>query len=219
MTNGIVIFILWLLSGCAVAQVGLCEDPKTQRIEWPRPLGLFVEMTACRVGEVQFQVTIRLLSNGHLVEIKRIDAEGNAFVPFADLALDIDDDGVADLGVATGKGRSGDGMHYWLLKDRPLRLIDVGEAPMLSRSSSKPYTLWALVPGSGEIQATRLDYAFTAGRLIQVRSIHLSPIPDGVYRASIVKIPENKNVVMGTELVYLMSKQNAQSCMDGGPCD
>lgn len=157
--------------------------------------------------------------NGRVLQVMEADAEGESLAPFADAALDIDEDGIDDLGVATGKGRSGGGMHYWLMRESTLQLIDIGDAPMLSRSLSKPRTLWALVPGSGEIQATRVDYALIAGVLMQVRAIQLSPLPDGAYLASILKRSETGSAVLEKDAVRFMSEQDAQDCMDGGPCD
>lgn len=189
-----------------------------ERIEM-QPPDTFVEVAACRVREGQFSVVVWLMLNGRVVQVMEIDAEGESLAPFADVVLDIDEDGIADLGVAIGKGRSGNGMRYWLMRERLLQLIDIGEAPMLSRSSCEPCTLWALVSGSGEIKAARVDYALIAGVLMQVRAIQLSPLPDGAYLASILKRSETGSAVLEKDAVRFMSEQDAQDCMDGGPCD
>jgi hypothetical protein len=99
-------------------------------------------------------------------------------------------------------------------------LIRVGEAPRLSLSLSTdgnrfPY---ALVPGSGEVQATRVEYRVSDGQLRRVRSLQFVPIDD--FRTEVREMLHGDSVGSPSNepRVRLASNEAAQRCMDGGSC-
>lgn len=179
---------------------------------------LVLRASSCPVGESSFHVTVELIAGGNVTQRERLTGEGLAYAPSIDQSVDVDGDGVRDVGVANGAGRAGDGTVYWLVKGDPPRLIRVGEAPRLSLSTDGNRFLYALVPGSGEVQATRVEYRVSDGQLRRVRSLQFVPIDD--FRTEVREMLHGNSVGSPSNepRVRLASNEAAQRCMDGGSC-
>lgn len=196
-----------------------CESPATIQALMEPSGPVVLRASSCRTGEGKFDVTLELLVGGVVTQMEHAAAEGTAYEPSIDLSLDIDGDGVPDVGVVNGAGRAGDGMAYWLVKGRSRRLVRAGEAPRLSLSTDGKRTLYALIPGSGEVQATRVEYRVNDEQLQRVRSLQFVPID-----ALRTEVREWNHVAPagsapGKEQgVQLIGSDAAQRCMDGGPC-
>ncbi|MCA9233043.1 MAG: hypothetical protein KDA57_20520 [Planctomycetales bacterium] len=210
---------LCVLEGCTLASAQSCAEFKREMFALQRPSAAAIEVTNCRRARNEYVVSVRLISDAGSTEAQQISAEGEALVLFVDTSLDINNDGVPDLGIATGKGRSGDGMHYWLLGKNLLSLIDVGEAPMLKRSLVGRRPLWALVPGSGEVQATRIEYDLSLGALLQTKAIQFIPQLDSSYRVSVwVRSGTGSGGWLVEKPTLFLSEADARECMEGGKC-
>jgi hypothetical protein len=177
-----------------------------------------VVVTSCKLAKDEYDVVVDEYKNGETLQQIKFTAEGIAYLPTIDFSLDINADGIPDVGVATGKGRAGDGMHYWLQLATPLRLVDVGEAPQLSTGTTAARILFALVPGGGEIQSTRVDYELRDGLLAPVRAYQFKFQPAGGFQMTSLRPQKSESSSWNAEWSENISEEGAQACMTGGPC-
>ncbi|MFZ5550584.1 MAG: hypothetical protein ACOZJX_17945 [Pseudomonadota bacterium] len=210
-----VIAFVFLVSGCA-ASAAVCKNQVAAKAPLD-PAGLVVlHVASCPVDEGSFDVALEVRTGSKVTQRERTTAEGLAYGLSIDQSVDIDGDGTRDVGVANGAGRAGDGMNYWLVKRNPVYLVRIGEAPRLSLSSDGKRILYALVPGSGEVQATRVEYQLVAGQLRRVRSLQFVPIDD--VRTEIRELLHVDGASGKEQSGRLATSEEAQRCMDGGPC-
>lgn len=211
-----------VVSGCPADAAGVkdgsCNGLVTAQALLASDGPVVLHASSCPIGKDSFDVTVELLTGGNVTQRERLTGEGLAYVLSIDTSLDVDGDGVRDVGIANGGGRAGDGMLYWLVKGDPPRLIRVGEAPRLSLSTDGHRFLYALVPGSGEVQATRVDYRVSDGQLRRVRSLQFVPIDDLRTEVREMVHGDSAGSPSKEHRVRLTGSEAAQRCMDGGSC-
>lgn len=84
----------------------------------------------------------------------------------------IDLNGGPDLAVATGKGRGGDGMHYWKMDKKNFRYIDLGEGPALMHD--KGGNFFTTISSAGKFQFIRYNYDHNASSIRVISGIGLN---------------------------------------------
>lgn len=195
-----------------------CIEPATITAVIDAKLGAKVVAKACRIDIEKYRITLRVISRNKLLQTATVEARGEAYQLSLDTTVDINLDGVSDLGVTTGKGRAGDGMHYWVVAAKPARLIDTGEAPRLNRTTTGQKLLFALIPSGGEIQSTRIEYEFTNFALVPTRSIQFRPGTDGTYEITVLERMPGEGLAWRATSTQRISEEQAQACMSGAPC-
>jgi hypothetical protein len=209
------------LSGCAVVVSGgttICESPQTASLTLDSTNSVVLLGRSCPSADDKHYVSLELLVEGEVVQKEHMNAEGFAYVISIDHSVDIDNDGIRDIGIANGAGRAGDGMTYWLLKHRPFRLLSAGEASRLSLSTDGKSVLYSLVTGSGDIQATRLEYQIMEGQLRQNRALQFVPLNDVSFEIRELIRSDSAAQSWQPRGVKRASSDEAQRCMDGGRC-
>jgi hypothetical protein len=202
-----------------IACASPAEDPGCVRVSAAHPaVQTTVVVTSCELAKDKYEVEVDEYKNGEKLQRMKFTAEGIAYQPAIDLSLDINSDGIPDVGVTTGKGRAGDGMHYWLQLATPPGLVDVGEAPQLSTGTSGARLLFALVPGGGDIQSTRIDYELRGGLLAPVRAYQFKFRPAGGFEMTSLRPQTSESSSWNAEWSKNISDEGAQVCMSGGSC-
>jgi hypothetical protein len=198
----------------------LCDQPVTTTAVLNAAGTVAIRSGSCPAGGDKFHVVLELVVDGKVAQTEQLSAEGIAYTVSIDSSLDIDGDGVQDVGVANGAGRGGDGMVYWVLKRDPFRLMRAGEAPRLSLSTDGGRTLYALVPGSGDVQATRSEYQVREGQLRRTRALQFVPIDDANTEIrELVHANSSASEASWTQKnIRRVSGEEARRCMDGGVC-
>lgn len=195
-----------------------CIERTTLTAVMDQKIGTKVVARACRIAIGEYRITLRVISRNKLIQTVTAEARGEAYQLSLDTSIDINLDGVPDLAIATGKGRAGDGMHYWVMAANPARLIDVGEAPRLTRTTTEQKLLFALIPSGGEIQSTRVEYKFTNYALVPTRAIQFRPGTDGTYEITVLECMPREGLVWRLTGTQRISEKQAQACMSGAPC-
>lgn len=194
-----------------------CEDPQSLQASIGAGESLVLRAASCAAGPDRHRVTLELLAGRDLVHRESFYAGGLAFSLAATTSLDIDGDGIPDVGVANGAGRAGDGMMYWLLKRRPYRLLPVGEAPLLALTADGRSVPYALIPGSDDVIATRMEYAVTQGKLHPTRSLMFAPLESGEWELR-EAIPTDTDGEWISRRSIRAAPERLRSCMEGGVC-
>lgn len=216
----ILIYVLMLGIGVSTTShaSSQCIEPTTITAVIDAKIGAKVVAQACRISIGKYRITLRVISRNKLLQTVKVEGEGEAYHLSIDTSVDINLDGVSDLGVATGKGRAGDGMHYWVVAAKPARLLDLGEAPRLTRPTSEQKLLFALIPSGGEIQSTRVEYEFTNSALVPTRAIQFRPGTDGTYEITVLDCIPGEALAWRLTSTQRISEEQAQACMSGAPC-
>jgi len=218
----IVVILLGLLisqSGCASTKASAsCKDPQLASIELDSTPSMTLEGVACSLDNDKYLVTLTVLHSGRIVEGKTMGAEGNSYVLSIDNSVDIDGDGILDISVSNGMGRAGDGMTYWLVKSSPPYLTGVGDAPKLAPAGGSQKTIYALIPGGGDILATRIEYQIMNGRLRQTRALQFVFFDEKTVevRELIQAADEDGAWMQGKS--QRISRSEADRCMAGEEC-
>ncbi len=105
------------------------------------------------------------------------------------------------------------GMWYWVFDKDSRSYKFVGEASMLRQSKVKNGLLFAIVSGSGDVQATRYSYRIKGGKLAMVGAISFTPVDDA-YDISLMTCASGFRCREVGRLKDIPSER-AQKCMEG----
>ncbi|MBN3725211.1 hypothetical protein [Burkholderia sp. Ac-20379] len=101
---------------------------------------------------------------------RQLNYEGSGFVPTIDTEIAFGSRDFQGIGIGTGAGRDGDGMHYFVIKNDDL--IDLGEVPQLQKNSFDDGMYSALTTSSGDkYQSVRYFYKVLNGKLSAVKAV------------------------------------------------
>lgn len=212
---------LILLLSCGLFTVGAgAADSCSKSIHTPlrdsiRPV--ILRVTSCSAADDGFNLVLELHEKGNTLQKDYMKAQGLAYEVSIEQSLDLDGDGIRDVGIVNGTGRDGDGRTYWLFKSNPLRLIRAGDAPDLS-FSEPDHGLYALVPGGGEVQATRVEYQMKDGQLKAKRALQFVPMNDAGFEIREQIRTESPELTWKAGAVKRATNEEGQRCMDGGAC-
>lgn len=160
------------LTGQATTQSPDCErDERLEEASNGLPNTHFVA-TSCGKNDGTGVVEVRVFRSGKPTQKLSTPYDSPSYTILLDTSIDIDNDGIPDLALATGAGRAGDGMHYWRYNPASYKYISAGEAPFLTRCKKlQSDTFYNLASTSGRLQSVRTKYRFENGRIAPVSAI------------------------------------------------
>lgn len=140
---------------------------------------------------------------------------GEGFSPEIDESIDFNGDGIPDLGLSNGGGRSGDGFDYWWYDSSDLKYKKLGDFSRLTIDKSQPGTFFSMVSSTDQYYARRYNFTFHSGKLTRDSVYGFSHCADGPECIEVVVL-EPKNA-SGKRKRFLPG--DVEKCMDGSaPC-
>ncbi|MEM5367068.1 hypothetical protein V4C53_13635 [Paraburkholderia azotifigens] len=113
------------------------------------------------------------------------------------------------VGISTGGGRDGNGMHYWMVRKTGV-LIDLGDAPALSINPFEANSFSALVTSSNSpYQSILYFYQVKKDKLIATKAVGF--IPKGNVVRSLSVLPDGQFQVLRARR---LSQKQYLSCQD-----
>lgn len=134
-----------------------------------------------------------------------------SYSPKIDPGIDLTSGNGRSVGISNGRGRSGDGMWYWIFDKKSKLFKYAGEAPRLQPSRTKPGLFFATESGSGEVQSTRFNYRLKNDRLTMVGAVEFVPVNDE-YEISVITCSSDSRCWEIKRLKNI-SAERAQRCM------
>lgn len=159
-------------------------------------------------------ITISTGDSKKTQEILRYDQEGYS------LSLDTDisfgNPRMQGVGVATGGGRDGNGMHYWAI-DNSAEVIDLGDAPFLKQDSFVKDSYSALVTSSGSsYQSILYFYKIRDGKLVPAQAVGFQTGSQGNVASLLTILPGDKFEMKSTRR---LSRKEYDACENSEiPC-
>ncbi|WP_143746437.1 hypothetical protein [Caballeronia catudaia] len=141
--------------------------------------------------------------------------------PYADSAYSLSIDNSIDfdggksqgLGVSTGAGRDGDGMHYWKISKNGRLIQDLGDAPRLRNDKFMKGYLSGLVSSGGEYQSFRYFYQVDHGRLVVKRAMGFNSTDSSSVNVTSMSVRNGQDFI--TERKTVLTEERAQQCQNG----
>lgn len=208
----LLVVLLSVLSTSSLASKGCIHgDSKEVHIARSKENGSVVKIDYCWRGGTG-DVVIDLI-NDRIQQKYKFIVDNEAYSIGVNSSIDLTGQGGRDLGIANGKGRSGEGMWYWIFDGNSRSYKFVGEAPLLRRSKAKNGPLFAIVSGSGDVQATRYSYRIKGGKLAVVGAISFTPVDDAYDISLMICASDIRCGEVGR--LKNISSERAQKCMEG----
>lgn len=190
-----------------------CKNAQIEHAILQRPSGGAVEAVACSTSETTGDVTVTFLLNGNRMAAERTTYESDAYVLSIDTTNRFGKTNEQGVGVSTGRDRDGNGMHYWKIADNGMRLIDLGEAPILTRDRHFKETYSALASSSGDYQSVRYFYEIRDNAFVAVKAIGFSTPNPNQFLATSMLFGKDGHVIIVRKRRLLLA--NGISCMNG----
>jgi hypothetical protein len=160
-------------------------------------------------GDIRIDILIR----GKRKETLVAKYVRSAYVLRLDTSIKIDEDGSQGLGVSTGQGKDGTGMHYWKISKRGAPAVDLGDAPSVAPDRFRHGNFSALVTSSGKFQSIRYFYEVVRRHLFATSAVGFAVSANGTHLAtSMIRSPEGRFMEIG---VKELSAEAANQCMSG----
>ncbi|WOD15825.1 hypothetical protein [Paraburkholderia kirstenboschensis] len=186
---------LFLLLTSPVSIAVECSDGQTAEARLPESVGGTLSAKSCPASDNDGNITVTVFLKGVETTVQT-KYESNAYVLRLDTNIRFDAGSPVGIGVSTGKGRDGTGMHYWKMLPTGT-LIDLGEAPELVRDKFIPNAYSTLISGTGRYQSTRYFYEVRNNHLVPTRLVGFHPKDRDTYVAELVKIsPSGRTVLL-----------------------
>jgi hypothetical protein len=206
----LILFVL--LTTCLTAQAG-CNDAQIERAILQSPSHGTVEALACSTSETTGNVAITVSVNGNRMATVHTTYESNAYVPSIDTTIRFGKNHEQGFGVSTGRGRGGNGMHYWTISGNGAQLIDLGEAPALTRDPYSKETYSALIPSTGDYQSVRYFYEIKDNAFVAVKAIAFSTPNPKFFTVTTILFEKDGQVIIGRKRT--LSLKQGIACMEG----
>jgi hypothetical protein len=208
------VFLTKTLSACAE-----CEDQQVKEFNLRGLSDIKLLIKKCSLNDTSGNVTINVIKNNKTSQVLHSTFDSDSYVLDVNPDFIIDSSGGPDLAVATGKGRAGDGMHYWKIDKKNLQYTDLGEAPTLIHD--KDGNLFSLESSTGEFRSIRYNYNYGSSGMKIVSAIGFSQNgPPEKYEITHLK-PNPKSLEDKWESLdkITVPADIAEKCMDGtGAC-
>lgn len=156
------------------------------------------------------KTSIAFLKSGKTINLTS-SFSGEGFSPEIDESIDFNGDGIPDLGVSNGGGRSGDGFDYWWYDPSDLKYKSLGDFSRLTIDKSQAGTFFSIVSSTDQYYARRYNFIFRSGKLIRDSVYGFSHCADGPDCIEVVVI-EPKNAF--GKIKHLLPG-DVEKCMDG----
>jgi hypothetical protein len=129
------------------------------------------------------------------------------------LRTDIYFEGNQGIGVSTGAGRDGDGMHYWMLAEPGYDLVDLGDAPNIQVDQFSGNSYSALVSSDGsKYQSIRYFYSVVNNKIVPEKAIGFN-FDGGGYNVTLMSV--NANGDFDVRYSKGVSRREYISCQNG----
>jgi hypothetical protein len=175
--------------------------------------GIVTAATCGDGGDDGGSIKVRILADGKLVNTLFTRYESSAYVLTLDTTLRFGESRNQGLGVATGAGRDGNGMHYWRLSKNGHSAVDLGDAPGLTSDQFMRGTFSTLVSTTGVYQSYRYFYQVKRGRLTLTKAVGFKVDKVGRNQAVLMDVTlENKFIKVKS---VFLSAEKALMCQDG----
>jgi len=197
----------------------VCPRNQTRHtdIQISRELIVHLEVNSCDINENRgtVETTARI---GKKTQRFTFHYTASAYSINIDSSIDLDGDGIRDLGISNGEGRSGNGMSYWIFDITSKSYIYAGKSPTLQRESIDRRRLFSAESSSGEMQAIRYNYIIKNKKLEMTGAIGFIP-NDDIYEVSLMKCSRN-GLCKEKKRIKNIFPARAQGCMNGtASCD
>lgn len=208
-----ILFSLIFAVAWQVAAADGCMAVQRQSLRLDKKTDLRVQASVCAGADDDFALRVRLFEQSRLLQTQQFVVPGHSVLAL-DAALDINGDGIADVGIANGMGRAGDGMYYFVVDARRKRLLLAGDVPRLRWSRDDKPVLFALQPGSGAWFASRQEYDWQDSRLLLRRTIQIKALADDGYQLAFTGAD-------GATLApaQLATAARVEQCLSGRRCE
>lgn len=190
-----------------------CPDQQQISLSLPDMGNVTVRAKACSKSETTGQISIEVSTDREPESTLQTDYESSAYVLALNTSIRFDDGQSQGLGVATGRGRDGTGMHYWKIPQRGKPIVDLGEAPALQRDRFVRGAFSTLVSSSGKYQSIRYFYEVKNDRLTPTSAVGFRMVNSRAYAARFIHLSSSGNSTHGRQKI--LSLERATACMNG----
>lgn len=215
--NRIVAIIISLLSIHSLA-LSKCLNEEKKNLKIQGANGLEFSAFSCETSQSTYRILLQFYKNKKLVKVEKMNAKG-AYSLSINNDIDVNDDGIFDISVANGKGKSGGGMDYWLIRNQPPFMTSLGDFPEIKRSKTRNRVLYSVIPGGGEIISTRYEYKLFEGKLHVSRAITAKILSNGFYETQALSYDLKSKSWTPKGARANWSESQLSTCMSGGQCE
>ncbi|WP_233866503.1 hypothetical protein [Paraburkholderia adhaesiva] len=170
-----------------------------------------MQVHTCGKDQDRGIVYLNIVINGAAAKTANFEYASQAYS--LSIQTDISFNGNQGIGVSTGAGRNGDGMHYWMLTKPQGDLIDLGDAPALQQSPFADNSYSALMSSTDpRYQSIRYFYTLKDEKITPTTAVGFNS--DGInYVVTIMSVDaDGQFKVKHTRHV---SSKNYVSCQNG----
>lgn len=198
----------------ATAISGSCISTESQSatIKISAHLHAEISVSSCRRDALSGDVSVNIAIDDKKQEFV-LPYEASAYSLQMDTSMDLNNDGIPDLGLSNGGGRGGEGTWYWAFDKSNGVFAYLGEAPALRIDSSNSKKIFATVSGSGDVQAVRYNYVVRDLKLVISDAAAFTPTRNS-YRVSVMECIAT-SACRETRVIEKVPAPLAQRCMAG----
>ncbi|MFM0267797.1 hypothetical protein [Paraburkholderia sediminicola] len=210
----------YLTIACSLAFVTVHTRAEAECVDQQQADGNFRDLTnatvhaiACKQSDMTGDISIDVYFNGKQKTKLRTSYESPAYVLSLDMSIKFDEGTTQGLGVSTGKGRDGTGMHYWKIPKTGAPIVDLGDAPTLEPDAFMRGAFSTLVSSTGKYQSVRYFYEIKQDRIVVTKAVGFSLSNPRTYVSTLMAVaPSGESVVQRRRT---LSVEKANSCMAG----
>ncbi|MFM0730009.1 hypothetical protein PQQ52_05865 [Paraburkholderia sediminicola] len=213
-------FMRHLTIACSLAFLAIhakadagCVDQQKADGNLPGLTNATVRAIACNQSDMNGDISIDVYLNGKHATTLRTSYESPAYVLSLDTSIRFGEGTTQGLGVSTGKGRDGTGMHYWKIPKTGAPTVDLGDAPTLEPDDFMPGTFSTLVSSTGKYQAVRYFYEIKHDRLVVTKAVGFSLSNPQTYVSTLMAVALSGESVIKRRRT--LSVEKANMCMAG----
>lgn len=206
------IFFCFLFFYLNIASAEDCKIHQRKSTTLKNTNGAIVAVDFCENGII----LVTFNKKNSPVRRKKLSVDGAYNIYFIN-SIDFNVDGIMDLGISNGKGRSGDGYYYWLIKNNPFKAQPLGDFPLLKPVTGEKTIFYSTSSGNGEVIGVRTDFSFKEENLVKHRSFFYEPNDtDGfdIYE----EYYGDKNTQNAKLVSPKADEPFVDNCMRGGKC-
>ncbi|WP_152530581.1 hypothetical protein [Paraburkholderia dilworthii] len=203
--------LLFLLLASQASTAEECSDAQRAEAQLPKFFGSTLHATSCPASDNDGTIVMTVSLHGLKTTVET-RCESNAYVLKLDTTISFDAGSTPGIGVSTGRGRDGTGMHYWKVTPTD-SVIDIGEAPELVQDKFIPNTYSTLITGSGRYQSMRYFYEIRNNHLVATRLVGFYQKNRHTYGADFAKISPSGGIILLRQKT--LSEEKASLCQIG----
>ncbi|MFM0229736.1 hypothetical protein [Paraburkholderia sediminicola] len=172
-----------------------------------------VHAVACSRSAITGDISVDVYVSGRRGTTLRTSYESPAYVLSLDTSIRFDEGTTQGLGVSTGRGRDGTGMHYWKIPQTGGPIVDLGDASTLEPDDFIRDSFSTFVSSTGKYESVRYFYEIKHDRLVVTKAVGFSMSNPRTYVSTLMVIaPSGESVVKRWRA---LSVEKANMCMAG----